>query len=95
MAFTCLSFAQLMHVRNLHSITRLSFTINPLKNKPLIGAIIASFGLAMLVLLVPSIRDAFSFTVMDEKHWMIVELLSLVPIVMVDIFKLLKINGGK
>jgi len=50
----------------------------------MIGAILASAGLALLVLLVPAIRTAFSFTAMDGKHWLVV-----------DIFKLLKINGTR
>lgn len=95
MAFTTLVFAQLIHVRNLHSNTKSSLAISPLKNKPLIGAIIASAGLALIVLLVPAIRDTFSFTVMDGKHWLTVALMSFIPIVVVDIFKLLKINGTR
>jgi hypothetical protein len=50
----------------------------------MIGAILASAGLALLVLLVPAIRTAFSFTAMDGKHWLVV-----------DIFKLFKINGTR
>ncbi|MCX6332909.1 MAG: calcium-translocating P-type ATPase, PMCA-type [Bacteroidia bacterium] len=92
MAFATLTFAELVHVRNMHSNTRLSFTINPLLNKPLIGAILVSAAMALAVLLVPPFRDAFKFTAMDGKHWIIVALLSLIPIVVVDIFKLLRIN---
>ena len=93
MAFATLIFAQLMHVRNLHSNTRSSMSISPLKNKPLIGAIIASAGMALLVLLIPPVREAFSLTELDGKHWLIVGLMSLIPIVVVEIFKLFKING--
>lgn len=95
MAFATLMFAQLVHVRNLHSNSRSSLTISPLKNKPLIGAILASTGLALIVLLIPPVRDAFSITVMDGKHWIAVILISLAPIVVVDIFKLLGINTTK
>ncbi|MCK9626128.1 MAG: calcium-translocating P-type ATPase, PMCA-type [Bacteroidales bacterium] len=95
MAFSALIFAQLMHVRNLHSNTKLSMTINPLKNKPLIGAILVSAALALFVLLVPGVREAFHMTIMDGKHWWIVILMSLIPTIVVDIFKLLKINGSK
>jgi Ca2+-transporting ATPase len=95
MAFTTLVFAQLVHVRNLHSNTRSSLAISPFKNKPLIGAILASAALALLVLLVAPVREAFSFTSMDGKHWIIVALMSLIPIIVVDIFKLFKINGTK
>jgi Ca2+-transporting ATPase len=92
MAFATLMFVQLVHVRNMHSNTRISFSTNPFLNKPLIAAILGSAGLALIVLLVPPVRDAFRLTAMDGKHWLIVLSLSLIPIVVVDLFKLLKIN---
>jgi len=95
MAFTTLTFAQLIHVRNLHSNTRSSLAISPLKNKPLIGAIFASAALALLVLLVPPVREAFNFTAMDGKHWLIVMLMSCIPLGVVDLFKLFRINGTR
>jgi Ca2+-transporting ATPase len=95
MAFATLMFAQLIHVRNLHSNTRSSLAISPFKNMPLIGAIVISAALALLVLLVPPIRDAFSLTAMDGKHWLIVVAMSFAPILVVDLFKLLRINGTR
>lgn len=95
MAFATLMFAQLIHVRNLHSNTRSSLAISPLRNKPLIGAIMFSTGLALIVLLVPPIRDAFRLTIMDSRHWIIVVLMSFIPIIVVDLFKLFRINGTR
>lgn len=92
MAFATLMFAQLAHVRNLHSNTRSSLAISPFKNLPLIVAIAASGALALIVLLIPPIRDAFSLTALDGKHWLAVALMSLIPILVVDIFKLFRIN---
>jgi Ca2+-transporting ATPase len=92
MAFATLMFAQLVHVRNLHSNTRSSLAISPLKNLSLIVAIAVSAGLALIVLLIPPIRDAFSLTAMDGKHWLAVVLMSLIPLLVVDIFKLFRIN---
>jgi Ca2+-transporting ATPase len=92
MAFATLMFAQLAHVRNLHSNTRSSLTISPFKNIPLIVAIAVSAALALIVLLIPPIRDAFSLTELDGNHWLAVVLMSLVPILVVDIFKLFRIN---
>jgi Ca2+-transporting ATPase len=92
MAFATLMFAQLAHVRNLHSNTRSSLAISPLKNIPLIVAIGVSGALALIVLLIPPIRDAFSLTALDGKHWLAVALMSLIPVLVVDIFKLFRIN---
>jgi Ca2+-transporting ATPase len=95
MAFTTLVFAQLIHVRNLHSNKKSSLAISPMKNKPLIGAIFVSALMALIVLLVQPVREAFGFTVMDGKHWIAVGLMSFIPILVVDVFKLLKINGTR
>lgn len=93
MAFATLMFAQLVHVRNLHSNASSSFRTNPLKNKPLIGAIFASAAIGLIVLLVPPVREAFSLAVMDREHWIIVTLMALAPIPVVELFKLFRING--
>ena len=95
MAFATLMFAQLVHVRNLHSNVLSSFRTNPMKNKPLIGAIFLSAAIGLIVLLVPPIRDAFSLAVMDREHWIIVILMALAPIPVVELFKLIRINGTR
>lgn len=95
MAFATLMFAELVHVRNVHSNTRLSIFTNPLKNKPLIYAILASAALAFVVLLVPPVSKVFNLTAMDGKHWLLVFLMSIIPLVVVDLFKLLRINTTK
>ncbi len=95
MAFATLMFAQLVHVRNLHSNEKSSLLYNPLRNKALIGAIFASAMIGLIVLLVPPVREAFSLAVMDSEHWIIVILMALAPIPVVELFKLFKINGVK
>lgn len=95
MAFATLMFAQLVHVRNLHSNEKSSFLFNPLRNKPLIWGILVSALIGLVVLLVPPVREAFSLAVMDREHWIIVILMALAPIPVVELFKLLKINGFK
>ena len=94
MAFATLIFVQLVHVRNLHSNTRSSLAINPFKNKPLIAAILASAGLALLVLLVPPVRETFRLVELDKFQWIKIALMSVIPIIVVDIFKLFRINGS-
>ncbi|MDX9728024.1 MAG: calcium-translocating P-type ATPase, PMCA-type [Bacteroidales bacterium] len=95
MAFATLMFAQLVHVRNLHSNESSSFLFNPLRNKPLILAIFASAVIGLIVLLVPPIREAFSLAIMDREHWIIVILMAFAPIPVVELFKLFRINGVK
>ncbi len=93
MAFATLIFAQLVHVRNLHSNAKSSFSFNPLSNKPLIGAVLSSAGMALLVLLIPPFRTAFNLVEMDSAHWLLVILLSFVTTLVVELFKLFRING--
>jgi len=93
MAFATLMFAQLVHVRNLHSNEKSSFRFNPLRNRALIGAIFVSTLIGLVVLLIPPVRDAFSLAVMDGRHWIIVILMALAPVPVVELFKLFRING--
>jgi len=93
MAFATLMFSQLVHVRNLHSNSLSSFRTSPLQNKPLIWAILASAALGLVVLLIPPIRDAFNLAVMDRIHWIIVIIMTFAPILVVELFKLFRING--
>ncbi|TFG43007.1 MAG: calcium-translocating P-type ATPase, PMCA-type, partial [Bacteroidia bacterium] len=95
MAFATLMFAQLVHVRNLHSNTRSSLAISLFRNLTLVGAIVVSAGLALIVLLIPPVRDAFNLVELDVRHWLTIFLMSLIPILVVDIFKVLGINTTK
>ncbi len=93
MAFASLIAAKLVHAGNLHSNTESRFRFNPLHNKPLILAIVMSLILSLAVLIVPSFREAFAFSVMGTAQWLTVLGLSLVPLVVVELFKVLKWNG--
>ncbi len=95
MAFAVLAFAQLFHVRNLHSIRKSSFRTNIFKNKALIGGILISAGMMLVILLFPPFMKAFKLVEMDSIHWLYVLGLSLIPIVIVELFKLFNINSFK
>ncbi len=93
MAFATLMFSQLVHVRNLHSNSLSSFRTNPLKNIPLIWAILVSAMTGLVVLLIPPVREAFNLATMDRMHWIIVITMTFAPIFIVELFKLFRING--
>ncbi|SUB77820.1 Calcium-transporting ATPase [Porphyromonas macacae] len=95
MAFCTVSFAQLFHVRNLHSIRKYSFQFNPLKNLWLLGGIFGSLSLMLMVLMVPGLRSAFRLVPMDTWHWFLILGLSFAPILIVNLFKMLGINSFK
>ncbi len=93
MAFASLVGAQLVHVNNLHSNTKSFFRFNPFKNLYLVATLILSALLGLAVLLIPSLRQIFHFVAMNSEQWIIVVALSFVPLLVVELFKLLKING--
>lgn len=94
MAFAVLGFSQLVHVRNLHSNKISCFKISPFRNKALIGAILASAALMAFILLIPPVMNIFGTVAMNGEHWMYVLLLSLIPIIVVEGMKLLKLNSS-
>ncbi len=95
MAFATLCFAQLTQVTNVHSILKSTFSHNPLKNKMLIWAILISLLMALAVLVIPFIREIFQLVELNSDQWKLVILLSLTPIVVVELFKLIGINAVK
>lgn len=95
MAFAVLGFSQLLHVRNLHSNKRSSFLTSVFSNKALFGAIFISALLLAVVLIIPAVIKVFGVVAMDAIHWIYIGGLSLVPIVVVELMKLMKVNYSK
>ena len=95
MAFVTLALSELVHVFNIRDNKKSIFKTGIFNNMKLIGAIIISALLMFVILLIPGLREIFSIPVLPKEN--IIELVCLVlaPIVIVEIFKLLKINGSK
>ena len=95
MAFVTLALSELVHVFNVRDNKKSIFKTGIFNNMKLIGAIIISAVLMFVILLIPGLREIFSIPVLPKEN--IIELICLVlaPIVLVEIFKLLKINGSK
>ena len=93
MAFMVLALSELTHVFNIRDNKKSIFRTNIFNNMKLIGAIILSAALMLIVLLVPALRTMFSIPMLPVDN--ILEIVGLVfaPIVIVEIFKLFKING--
>ena len=93
MSFITLAFSELVNVFNVRDNKKSIFKTNIFNNGKLILAIIASAILMLIILLIPQLRTIFSIPILPEQN--IIELICLIlaPIVIVEIFKLLKING--
>ena len=93
MAFIVLSLSELVHVFNIRDNKKSIFKTNILNNKKLILAIIASFLLMVVVLFIPALRTIFSLPVLPINNIIEIICLVLAPIGIVEILKLLKLNG--
>jgi len=95
MAFVTLALSELVHVYNVRNNKVSIFKTGIKGNKTLILATLISALLMFVILLIPGLREIFSIPVLPKEN--IIELICLVlaPIVIVEIFKLLKINGSK
>ncbi|MFV0381587.1 MAG: calcium-translocating P-type ATPase, PMCA-type [Breznakia sp.] len=92
MAFCVLAFSQLIHAYNIHSSRKSVFT-SFMKNKWLIIATVVNAIMMLAVLFVPALQDVFNLVPLDLEHWEVVIGLILLPIPIVEIMKLLKLNG--
>ena len=95
MAFTVLAFSQLVHVFNIRDNKLSIFKTGIFDNKKLILATIASAIMMFIILFVPALRNIFSIVELPIENVLEVILLVFSPILIVEIFKLLKINTSK
>lgn len=95
MAFVVLALSELVHVFNVRNNSESVFKTNPFNNGKLILAILASAGLMFLVLFVPALREAFNITLLPMSHIVEVICLILSPLLVVELFKLFKVNTIK
>ena len=95
MAFVTLALSELAHVFNIRDNKKSLFKTKVFNNSKLIWAVLASAALMLVILAVPALRTIFSIPVLPTAN--IIELICLIfaPIVIVEIFKLLKINTAK
>ena len=95
MAFIVLALSELVHVFNIRNNRKSLFTGGIFNNIVLIGAITVSAGLMFVVLLVPALRNLFNIILLPTENIIETVCLVLAPIVIVEIFKLFKINTIK
>ena len=95
MAFVTLALSELVHVFNVRDNKKSIFKTKVFNNSKLIWAILASAALMIVILAIPMLRTIFSISILPKAN--IIELIILIfaPIIIVEIFKLLKINTIK
>ena len=95
MAFITLAMSELVHVFNIRDNKKSIFKTKIFNNSKLIWAILASAALMFVILVIPALRHIFSITILPTGNILELVLLVFAPIVIVEIFKLLKINTAK
>ena len=95
MAFVTLALSELVHVYNIRNNKKSIFKTKVFNNSKLILATIVSAALMFVILLVPALRHVFSIPVLPIGNIVELILLILSPIVIVELFKLFKINTAK
>ena len=95
MAFATLALAELVHVFNIKSNKESIFKTGILNNTKLLLAIGVSALLMFVILFTPALRDLFNIVALPKENILEVILLVFSPLVIVEIFKLLRINTTK
>ena len=95
MAFTVLALSELIHVFNIRNNKKSIFKTKNFNNKQLLLAIAVSAALMLIILFIPALRHIFSIPVLPVQNIVEIIILIFMPIVIVEIFKLLKWNGTK
>lgn len=90
MAFLVLAISQLFHALNQRSNTDSVFTKGNGHNSCLFFAMIISALIIAVILVIPALREFFSLTTLNANEWMIVLALSLLPLFLVEVTKLIK-----
>ena len=95
MAFVTLALSELVHVFNVRNNKKSLFKTKVFNNSKLIWAILGSAALMFVILLVPGLREIFSIPLLPREN--VIELIGLIftPILIVELFKLFKINTTK
>ena len=95
MAFVTLALSELAHVFNIRDNKKSIFKTKIFNNSKLILAVLASAALMIIILAIPALRSIFSIPVLPTQNIIELVCLILAPIVIVEIFKLFKINTTK
>ncbi len=95
MAFYVLALSELVHVFNIRDNKRSIFKTGIFNNSKLILETVVSASLMFVILFTQGLRDIFGLVMLPAMHVFETVMLVLAPVIIVEIFKLLKINTTK
>ena len=79
----------------IRSKTNSIFKTGIFNNKYLVYAVLCSFVLMLAVLFVPFLQDIFNVVTLSGRDTLIVVVLSFMPVVIVELLKLFRLNSFK
>jgi Ca2+-transporting ATPase len=88
MTFIVLALSQLAHAFNVRSQTTSLFKLK--RNKYIYYALLASLSLQLIVVFLPFTQNIFGITSLSFDKWLIILGLVLLPIIIVEISKIIK-----
>ena len=95
MAFVTLALSELVHVFNVRNNKTSLFKTKVFNNSKLVWAVLASATLMIGILAIPALRTIFSIPVLPTQNILELAGVILAPLVIVELFKLFKINTTK
>ena len=95
MAFYVLALSELVHVFNIRDNKKSIFKTSIINNKKLLLANLGSAALMFIILFTDPLRNMFNLVLLPPEPILEVVALVLSPILIVEIFKLFKLNGEK
>lgn len=94
MAFATLVFGELTRAYAVRSETRSIFSIGLFSNSAMNKAFVVSLAMQLAVLFIPFLQDIFRVQSLNPTEWLIVIGLSLIPLIVSELNKLIR-HGGK
>ena len=95
LAFAVLSVSQLFHAFDLRHFERSIFTVGPLSNKWLLGALALGLVLQFSVIMIAPVASIFNVTPLDAADWWVVVPLAVSPIIFNEIGKVVVRLAGR
>ncbi|GAC43606.1 cation-translocating P-type ATPase [Paenibacillus popilliae] len=88
MAFIILGWSSVVHIFNVRSNNLSIFTIGFMSNRPLFWCAMLSLAIVFGVAVIPALMDIFQLVPLSLTHWVLVTVLSVFPLVIVELAKL-------
>ncbi len=90
LAFVVLSFSQLFFSLSMRSKEKSLFRIGLFTNKYLLASILLGILIQFLIIIVPFFAAVFDVFTLNVRDWILVTLISLIPFIVNEFFKLIK-----